>query len=208
MTCRRDSACLFSQLASRSRRHPGVGRVQGVTMLKSGSKSSISPAKESSTDRVAVQMNLASLGKLTRGRSSGCSPTPASAALAGHGELGVWRYTAASVEHAPVHPDRPCLVQVSEGEVDAQVDLGRLVADDVDSGEVEQDVDGHGEDGARAGGRERGGQGAFAQFPGRGEEDARAIAGLRLGSPSARRCPPAARVPPYSGSGRRCGRRG
>ena len=68
----------------------------------------------------------------------------------GHGELGVRGRAGAGVEDSTFHPDGPGLVEVGEGEVDPQVGVDGLVADEVDAGEVEQDVQRHGCEGVGA----------------------------------------------------------
>jgi hypothetical protein len=62
-------------------------------------------------------------------------------------------------------------------EVDPQVDFCGLLADDVDGGEVKEDVDGHREDRVLAGRAEGGREHAFAQLACGGKESPPAAEG-------------------------------
>jgi hypothetical protein len=102
---------------------------------------------------VAVELDLSGSGELTGGiwlqhhaDQRGFRP--------GDGQLRIGHRTFTRIEHTALDPRCSGLVQVRKGEIDSEVDLGGLLAIDVDSGEVKQDVDRHRDDGVRAGGSE------------------------------------------------------
>ncbi len=87
---------------------------------------------------------------------------------------------AAGVQDTAGHPHRPGLVEIGEAEVDAQVGIRSLLADQMHGGEVEEDADGHGHDGVRTGGGECGRLDSLTQLHGGGEEDAAPLRSLGL----------------------------
>lgn len=113
-------------------------------MLKLGSNSSITPAGVASADSLPLSW-ISGSGELT-----GCGWLQHH----GDGQLRIAHRIFTRIEHTALDPRCPGLVQVRKGEIDSEVDLGGLLAIDVDSGEVKQDVDRHRHNGVRAGGSE------------------------------------------------------